>query len=374
MLSMSIRRPPSRAVRGATTLKGLGWILAAMTSVFWMSGETAVACSVERSNRDMPGPFMVRLSQDCTESEREAQAVSVADLLKALAQHRSVELERVVIVGDVTFDSLPAAKPEAVVLPSRAQRKVADLKVGRMYVIDGPIAIRNSMVRGTIKTKAKDAVVMIRGAVIMTGTTFEGMVDLSRTIFLNATDFSTSVLLQQGFFIESLFDQPARFEETAFGVHSRFHKATFGEPVTFHRAGFNGLSEFLEVTFEKDARFSQTYFKHATGFSGSHFLATADFSEATFEREAYFSFGVFDGDAYFRRATFKAEANFADAEFKGLDDFSKTLFSHEPRFTRVKATGERAFPKGLQDARVLYVIAASLFAFSLLFVFILRKG
>jgi uncharacterized protein YjbI with pentapeptide repeats len=345
-----------------------------MTSVFWMSTETAVACSVERSNREVSGPFMVRLSQDCTVSEREAQAVSAADLLKALAQRRSVELDRVLIVGNLTFDSLPVANPEVLGLSSRAQRKVADLKVGRIYVIDGPIAIRNSVVRGTIRTKARDAVVMIRGAVIMTGTTFEGMVDLSRTIFLNATDFSMAVLLQQGFFIDALFEQPARFEQTAFGVHSRFHKATFGEPVTFHRAGFNGLSEFLEVTFEKDARFSQTYFKHGTGFSGSHFRAMADFSEATFEREAYFSFGVFEEDAYFRRATFKSEANFADAEFKGVDDFSKTLFSHEPRFTRAKAAGERAFPKGLQDARVLYVIAASLLAFSLLFAFILRKG
>src|ERR671924_369035 len=77
MLSMPIQGPSSRAFHlYATTLTPLGWIL-------------------------------VGLSQDCTESEREAQAVSAADLLKALARHRSVELERVVIIGDVAFDALP---------------------------------------------------------------------------------------------------------------------------------------------------------------------------------------------------------------------------------------------------------------------------
>jgi uncharacterized protein YjbI with pentapeptide repeats len=338
------------------------------------------ACTIQRSadagqrSADGSGPFTLHLGKHCTEQEREAQAVPAADLLKVLAEGRDVDVSGVLIVGDLELDGLPARRPEDLTLPPRVRPKLADMHVSRLHVLSGAVSIRDARVRGTIKTNVNQTMLLVRGALIMTGTTFGQMLDLSRTVFLGPVDFSGAVLLQQGFFIEALFDQPARFEKTAFGTHTRFHKAVFGDNVTFHRAGFNGLSEFIQVMFDKDARFSQTYFKMGTGFSGSRFRGLADFSETTFEREAYFSFAMFEGDAYFRRATFRADANFADAQFQGVDDFSKTWFNIEPQFTRAKVRNDQAIPKGLQDPRVLYVIAATLLAFSLIFAFVLRKG
>ncbi|HEV8540149.1 MAG TPA: pentapeptide repeat-containing protein [Nitrospiraceae bacterium] len=349
-------------------------LLCLTASLLPVAGADALAaCAIQRS----PGgsdTLRLHLDKECTDQEREAHALSAADLLQALAQNKNVDVSGAVILGDLAFDGLPSRALEDAGLMPSAQAKARSMNVARVHVVPGAIAIRDSVVRGSIQTTVKDAMVLMRGPLTMTGTTFDRMVDLSRTIFLGPVDFTGAVFVQKGFFIESLFEQPARFETTAFGVHSRFHKAVFRDTVTFHRAGFNGLSEFLQVTFEKDARFSQAYFKMGTGFSGSHFQGALDFSEATFEREAYFTFAVFDGDAYFRRATFRGDANFADAEFKGVDDFSKTFFNVEPRFTRAKVNTDRSVPKGLQDPRVLYVIAAALLAFSLIFVFILRKS
>jgi uncharacterized protein YjbI with pentapeptide repeats len=335
--------------------------------------DTLAACTVQRSPAGSE-TLKLHLEKDCTDQEREAHALSATELLQALAQNKDVDVRGAVIIGDLAFDAVPSRTVEDSGLMPEAQARVRNMHVARVHVIPGAIAIRDSVVRGSIQTKVKEAMVLMRRPLSVTGTTFDRIVDLSRTIFLGPVDFTGAVFVQKGFFIEALFEAPARFEATAFGVHSRFHKAIFRDTVTFHRAGFNGLSEFLQVTFEKDARFSQSYFKMGTGFSGSHFHGALDFSEATFEREAYFTFAVFDGDAYFRRATFRGDANFTDAEFKGVDDFSKTYFNVEPRFTRTKVNTDRAIPKGLQDPRVLYIIAAALLAFSLIFIFVLHKG
>lgn len=338
-----------------------------------MNAEASNACVVQRSAEDSE-TFRVYLEKDCTDQEREANAVSAAQILTALAKKKNVEVTGAIIVGDLALDGLPARALEDDGRLPWAQSKLKSLKVERIHMVPGALSIRDSIVRGAIQTKSGDAMVLVRGPVTMTGTSFERIVDLSRTIFLGPVDLSGAVFAQQAFFIDSIFDQPVQFERTAFGVHTRFHKAAFRDTATFHRAGFNGLSEFLQVDFGKDARFSQSYFKMGTGFSGSHFHGMLDFSEVVFEREAYFSYAIFEGDAYFRRATFRADANFADAEFKGVDDFSKTFFNVAPRFTRAKVSNERAVPKGLQDPRILYLIAAALLAFSLLFIFILRKN
>jgi hypothetical protein len=330
-------------------------------------------CTIDRSRGDT-GRLTVHVAKDCTEQEREAQAVSARELLEAIAAGRGVDLMGAVILGDVALDRLPARPFASVMLPPRVRDKLSEMHVSEVHELQGEISIHNARFRGSVKSNMDRNVVLARGPVRMTGTTFEQSIDFSRTVFLGPVDFSGAVFLQQGFFIEAVFDQPATFERTAFGPHSRFHKAAFVETVTFHRAGFNGLSEFIQVLFDNDARFSQVYFKMGTGFSGSQFHGISDFSEATFDREAFFSFAVFQGDAYFRRVTFRAEANFDDAQFLAMDDFSKTWFNVEPRFTRTRVNRDEAFPKGLQNPRVLYIIAATLLAFSLIFAFVLKKS
>ncbi|MDE3241289.1 MAG: pentapeptide repeat-containing protein [Nitrospirota bacterium] len=337
----------------------------------WASA--AGACLVERG-AGAPAPFTRHFGQDCTQQEREAQAVTAGELLDALKAGRGIDLERAVVTGDVVLDQLPPLKPDAVFeLPSNIQDVIPVQDMRDIRLIAGPVTIKDSLVRGTIKTNLAAGWLVINGPVTMTGTTFERMLDLSHVLFGGVVDGSHAVILREGFFIRSWFGAGAKFEETAFGTHTRFHRADFAGPVTFHRSGFNGLAEFLEVQFRQEARFGQAYFRLGAGFSGSRFGGMLDFSEARFEREAFFTFTVFAKDAYFRRATFSGQADFSDAEFRGVDDFSKVMFSVEPRFTRTKLTGERQFPHGLQDPRIMYGIVAVLLLFMVWFVYLLKK-
>jgi uncharacterized protein YjbI with pentapeptide repeats len=335
------------------------------------------ACSVDRSPAGAAASLTLRLGKDCAQQDREARMVAASDLLAAIAEGKGIDLVGAVVTGDLLLDRLPVQAVHASTLPDLPmpfQQAVGREDLKEIRVVAGPISIRDSVVRGAISTRLKDGIIVFTQPVTLTGTTFEQAVDLSRAAFAGPVDLSQAIFLKEGFFIHALFAQATRFEKTALGLHSRFHRAQFVAPVTFHRAGFNGLAEFIEVTFEKDTSFAQAYFKGGTGFSGSRFQGLSDFSEAVFEREAFFMFTVFEQDAYFRRVTFRAEANFSDSEFKGLDDFSKAFFNAEPRFTRAKISGTPPRRGGLQDPRVLYVIAAVLFAFTLVFVFILRKG
>lgn len=354
-------------------------VVVSFISVFALSlsftAAVLAACIVERMPSEAAAPLTRHLGKDCTAQEREAQAVTAAELLAAFRSGKGVDLSGMVLTGDLMLDELPLVFVKTLdVLSPRVQDAILKQRLQQVRVISGPILIRNSLVRGRIATNLKEGYLVVKGPVTMTGTTFERSVDFSHAAFAGSVDFSEAVLLREGFFIRALFSQAARFEKTAFGVHSRFHKAVFSETVTFLRAGFNGLAEFLEVTFEKDASFSRTYFKLGTGFSASRFRGVLDFSEAMFEREAFFLFTVFEGDAYFRRTTFRALADFTDAEFMGVNDFAKVFFQIEPRFIRTKMSGTNQSPGGLHDPRFLYGIAAALLIFTILFVLFLRKG
>lgn len=351
------------------------WVLFALLPSLSPAPPAWARCLVEAAPAGPAAPFTRHLGKDCTQEEREARSVSADDVLAVLTTGRGVDLHGVVVTGDLTLDTLAPVSVTAVDLPSpRVRDAVMNQHLKEIRVISGPLSIRDSLVRGTVTTNLKDGMLVVRGPVTMSGTTFERMVDWSRTAFLEPVDFSQAMFVQNAFFIQSLFDKSASFEKTAFGPHSRFHKAVFGDSATFFRAGFNGLSEFLQVEFGKEALFAQAYFKMGTGFSGSRFGGVSDFSEAVFDREAFFTFAVFEKDAYFRRATFRADTNFSDAEFRGVDDFSKTYFNTEPRFSRTKVSGARPSPAGLQDPRFLYGIAAALLIFTVIFVSMLRKG
>jgi uncharacterized protein YjbI with pentapeptide repeats len=340
----------------------------------WVVPPAQGACVMERERQDHPAVFVRHLGPECTESERDAQAVKAEEIFAALTSGKGVDIDGAMVVGDLFFDRLPLVKAEAVSKqPAFVRDAFRTQQITEVRRLAGPIAITHSVVRGAIGTRSKDGYVVVEGPLTLTGTTFERVVDFSRMVFLGPVDGSEAVFLSQAFFIQALFAQPVRFEKTAFGPHSRFHRSVFGEPATFLRAGFNGLAEFLEVTFEKEASFSRTYFKMGTGFSGSRFGGILDFSEALFDREAYFTFAVFDRDAYFRRSTFRGTADFSDAQFKGIDDFSKVMFDVQPNFSRVTASGARPSPWGLQDPRILYGIAALLALFTLVFLLSMRK-
>ena len=364
--------------RAAGLRMGRGAALIAAVLGVWMNGLTVSlaqgACVMERERADQPARFVRHLDSACTDQEREAQAVQADEVFAALKNGKAVDIAGAMIVGDLLFDALPLVNVETLAdLPAAIREALRARQIAEVRALAGPIVITRSVMRGTIGTRLTDGVLIVRGPVVVTGTTFERTADFSRMVFLGQVDGSDAVFLAPALFVQSRFAQPVRFDKTAFGPHVRFHRSVFSESASFLRVGFNGLAEFLEVTFEKEASFSRAYFKMGTGFSGSRFGGILDFSEAVFEREAFFTFTVFDQDAYFRRATFRGTADFSDAQFKGLDDFSKVLFSTPPNFSRVTASESKRSPGGLQDPRIMYGIAALLAAFTLVFLWTMRK-
>jgi hypothetical protein len=319
------------------------------------------------------GVYGRHLPQTCSPQDRERLAIQAGDLLEAITQGKTVDLDGVIIVGDLVLDQLPARPLDSVVSKAPHLRDALGADQSDDVRLVRSLLIRGSEVRGRFVSNLRQGVLLVEGPVAFTGTSFEAPVDLSRTVFLGPFDASDAVFHREAFFVQCKFTQPARFERTAFGVHSRFHRTEFDESVSFLRAGFNGLAEFMEVSFKKDASFSRTYFRQGTGFSGSRFYAGLDFSEATFEREAYFLFTRFEGDAYFRRATFHGPADFSDAQFNGLGDFSKTYFEAVPQFGGAKRGGGHRSLGGLQNPTILFAIVLALAVFSIIFLVVLRR-
>ena len=65
---------------------------------------------VDRGGNGAGAAFTLRLSGSCTEAEREAQAIPAADLLRALASGKGIDVAGVVIMGDLLLDTLPVQR------------------------------------------------------------------------------------------------------------------------------------------------------------------------------------------------------------------------------------------------------------------------
>ncbi|MBU6480941.1 MAG: pentapeptide repeat-containing protein [Nitrospirae bacterium] len=345
------------------------WIMVGGLAIPWLPLDAAASnCQVETPASGPGVALTLHLGADCTEQEREARAVDATQLLQAFREGKGIDLSGVVIRGELSLDTLPVGP-----LPSELEG-MKELQVREVRVIPGSMTIVNSVVRGAIRHRSTQGLLVVKGAVKFSGTRFEEIVDLSRAVFMQPMTLSGAVFLRESYFVQGRFLRDLFAEKTAFGPHTRFHRSVFQGPVTFQQSGFNGLAEFLEVVFEKDANLSRTYFKLGTGFSGSRFQGLADFSEASFDREAFFTFTRFDGDAYFRRATFRSTADFSDASFKGRDDFSKVFFEKGPQFTRATRSETAPAPLGLENQRIQYAITLSLLVFSvLLIVYLIRS-
>ncbi|BCA56863.1 conserved exported protein of unknown function [Nitrospira sp. KM1] len=340
----------------------VGLIGTVLQGAVWAGG-----CRIDDSRLQTASSFKLHLGDDCTERDRQARTVAAADILAAMAKGRAVDLSGVVVSGDLSLDSLPLAPLPADLEPVIGQREEA-------RVIAGSWSIVKSVVRGTIRHRSPQGILVVKGPVTFSETRFEQLVDLSRVVFLEPVIWSAAVFLQESYFVQGKFLRDVFAEQTAFGPHTRFHRSHFHGPVSFQQSGFSGMAEFLEVEFDRDANFSRTYYKLGTGFSGSRFHGLADFSETRFDREAFFTFTRFGGDAFFNRATFRSTVDFDDAEFMGRDDFSKVLFEGEATFLRVKRPTTSPEVLGVGNPQVQYVITLSLLVFSaMLIAYLIRS-
>lgn len=338
---------------------------------FWLPLDVSASnCLVETSPSGQGAALTLHLGAGCTEQEREARAVDAAQLLQAFKEGKGIDLLGVVVRGDLSLDMLPVGP-----LPPELEG-IKELRGREIRVIPGSLTIVDSVVRGAIKHRSAQGLLVVKGPAAFSGTRFEQLVDLSRSVFMQPVTLSGAVFLQESYFVQGRFLRGLVADKTSFGPHSRFHRSLFQGPVTFQQARFNGLAEFLEVVFEKDVNLSRAYFTLGTGFSGSRFQGLASFSEASFDGQAFFTFTQFDGDADFRRARFRSTADFSNALFKSKDDFSKVSFEQGSQFTNATRSATVQAPSEPDNEIIQYaVIFILLLAFgALLIIYRVRRG
>ncbi len=337
--------------------------------------EVVAECRVLRGSGESPGVLSLRLSGDCTDRDRETEAVTAGEILQALKEGRDVDLVNVLVTGDLRLDSLPTDSLERLWQSHPGLREaLGEGTSGPVRTSSSRFSLQDSFVRGQITANPKPGYLVLVGPVTLTGTTFHRSVDFTRTVFIAPLEGSRATFAHEAFFIQARFLGDARFDESSFGVRARFHRSRFLGPAVFTAATFNGMAEFLEVAFERPVNFGGAQFRLAAGFSGSRFEGPLDFSDSLFRREAFFLYTVFRSGANFRRATFRGLADFSHAEFHGGEDFATAIFERQPRFSRSTSTSTGPPTGGGQDPRVLYGVAAVLLVLTVLLLWTRRWG
>ncbi len=333
-------------------------------------------CRLEQPTQPA-SPMMVRiLVGACSEEDRKSLAVSAEEVFTALEAGQGVELDGVMLRGDLMLDALPLEPiSNSERLPALVQERLDQEKVTEVHIIKGPLIFRHVDVPGLLATNLVNrGYLIVQGPVSITKSTFDQSVDFSRVIFQEPFDFSDTLIGFEGFFIKTVFLKHANFSHTRFGTHSRFHKAIFVGTASFEGAEFRGLAELLEVGFHQEADFSHVRFSQGTGFSGSQFHEIPDFSDATFEWETFFRFTQFEKGGNFRGSTFRKTADFTEAPFGGESNFSRVIFEEAPQFTDKGLKDEFREGPGLWDPQNLvglFVLAGLILVF---FYFLYRRS
>jgi uncharacterized protein YjbI with pentapeptide repeats len=335
---------------------------------------SAEACRLLPNSPEIENVLRVHVEGPCSPEEQEKLAVRGADILEALEQGKSVDLEGVLVVDDVMLDLLPLRDLSGHSdIPPAVRERLQQRHIPAVRVIPGALSIRHSRFEKVLATNLVEGALLMLGAVDFTGTVFQQSIDFSKTVFVGPLNFSTVRVDFEGFFIGSQFDQAVDFSQVIFGTHSRFHKAGFRDQVTFADAHFTGVAEFLEVEFQQAADFSQSHFASGTGFSGSIFNGPADFSAVTVDHEIFFRFTEFKQPVSFQHTQFHDAVDFTNARFDGGQDFSEVVFHTPPELTGSNVSLDAASGQGWRRQQAQIGIFAGLVILVLFYLWV-SKG
>lgn len=336
------------------------WTMLMLGSI-GQAGVADAGCMFEASPIGTSGPFMKHLSSECTRTERDANAVSGASVLKALAQGQPVDLAGVVLQGDLIFDQLPVQKSQIPKgLSAEQQAALSAMSAEEQRSVAGSLTIRDSIVEGALRHRSARGTLEFEGAVDFRGTKFQDGVDLSRSVFQQGLTLDGALFTREAYFVQAHFAHGLHCAETNFGLHTRFHRSVFRGPVDCQGSLFDGMAEFLEIVCEAPVNFERARFGSGTGFSGAEFKKLASFADTIFSRDAFFAFAVFSGEARFAGAQFLETADFSNAEFKRGEDFVKVRFDQKPLTNGAKGMAQAGSGSGGQSEFQQYALTLGL--------------
>jgi len=328
----------------------------------------AWACRLIEPPAGRSDTLWVHLEGFCLSKDQQAWAVNGADVIAALIDGRDIDLQGVLVVGDVMLDHLPLQRvAEIPYMPAMVLERLQQRGLDSVRVVSGSVTIRDSQFEKNLATNLRQGVLVMLGEVDVSGTTFLQSVDFSKTIFANTFVFVDVHVDYEGFFIGTHFEKAVDFSHTTFGTHARFHKAIFRAPVMFVGVQFKGVAEFLEVEFHEEADFSQAQFVSGTGFSGSVFHGPVNFSDVVMKGQIYFRFSEFKQRASFRHAQFQNVVDFSNSRFEGTQDLVEAEFAVHPDFTGSNITPDVVVSRRWLDRRSQWLVFGGLFVLMAVF-------
>ncbi len=237
------------------------------------------------------------------------RAIPAKEILDKIRNGESVEYDNVIINGDLDISKLVVSKEN------------------EMLIINSPIKISNSEIRGKVSfIKAS-----FKESINFKSTHFRMGVNFSGSIFNKIANFNESIS-EYAYFIGTTFDI-VRFKKTTIKEIINFSEATFkGEEYNdddiisgdadfteaiFREAYFNGAVFAGHVYFDRAiinrAEFNKVFFRKKVFFDGAA-IQQAYFNEATFNNNVYFDGSKFEGDALsFQNARFVLEKSQEEA-------------------------------------------------------------
>lgn len=309
-----------------------------------------------------------------------------ADVMKALAEGKPVELENVVLEGRLELGRVAAAVLQADLPFARdEQRRRLDTWLegrrrehrapnvlpgeARFRLVGVPISIRDSRIE-TVDGGAGDPLFFTE-SLDLRGTEISGSLGLPGAIFrepvgLDGMRISGWVALTAAHFDAGLdFSRtqvggPARFDGATFGARALsrparnrqvlaetpalFTAATFAGAVSFRDAVFRSPADYQKATFAREADFTAARFRQRVDFGHARFAGLLEAANVIFEEDARFPGTRFERAASFRRAEFRWRADFGLATFSDAGStFREAQFG--PSLARLLAKSSPASPR-----------------------------
>ena len=230
-------------------------------------------CGILRDSGSSDKILQRHVSEECAASGRDEANVSAGNVLAAIQAGKAIDLQGVVIQGDLVFDQAPLLSKKTLNGLRLVHVEVKEgVKSDQVRLIGQEISIRHSRFTGLVGTNLKQGDLIVQHALVLADNIFERPVDFSRTLFLADVDFSSSHFQQGGYFVQSRIHGVAQFDNGQFKERARFHKSHFYKSAHFANVQFLGMTEFLEVLFKQDSFFYSIHFSTGSGFFGSALL------------------------------------------------------------------------------------------------------
>ncbi len=222
------------------------------------------------------------------------ELVSARDILEKIQRGKPVEIDNVIIEGNLYVGNLDLPTDEK----------------GNKH----------------IKSKIEISRSIINGVIVFSKAVFEEVVSFNECIFKKDTFFHRSKFNKNIDFWRSSFRGDAIFDSTILKGSANFSEVSFG-----------GGADFNNTLIINNSYFDTVLFRRNANFTGSRFIGDTTFWASKIEGIARFNRASFEGDVNFRETIFGGYADFIQTKFKGKDnDFMHALFKSTINFHGAK--------------------------------------